>query len=68
MQSFTWLSDHVGWGIAGLLFLDRFLNNLLVRVPSLRSNTWFECIANTVDALVSTIKGKDTTQDTQRGN
>jgi hypothetical protein len=42
--------------LLALMFAKDFLNNLLARVPSLKSNTIFECIYNSLDALVATVK------------
>ena len=53
--------EELGWLVACLLFLNNFLNNLLVKIPNLKGNTTFECLANTIDALVSTLKGVKST-------
>jgi hypothetical protein len=51
-----WLSDPWHCFLA-VMFVREFMNNLLKNTPSLKSNSVFECIYNTLDAFVSTVKG-----------
>ena len=52
-----WLVSNWKEIVIGLLFADKFINNLAARMPSLKGCTWFECLANGLNALVATIKG-----------
>lgn len=53
--NWQWLND---WSHALLvaLFVREFLNNLLTRTPSLKSNTIFECFYNTLDSAITTVQ------------
>ena len=53
-----WIMDNWQTGLLIILFIREFLNNLLIKVPSLKSNTIFECVYNTLDAFVATIKNR----------
>jgi hypothetical protein len=46
----------VGTWLIILLAADKFLGNLMEKVPALKSNTPFQALANTVDAAVTTVK------------
>lgn len=52
-----WLNDwsHV---LLMAMVVREFMNNLLARTPSLKSNTIFECVYNTLDSAIVTVKGK----------
>jgi len=54
------LSPQVlGW-IAALGLLHNFMNNLAANIPALKGNTWFQCLAGGINALVETAQGTKT--------
>jgi hypothetical protein len=54
------IDAHILGYIAALVVLHNFLNNLAANIPALKGNTWFQCLAGGINAIIETSQGKKT--------
>ena len=60
-QIAVYVNAHTLEWVAGLVFVHNFLNNLAANIPALKGNTWFQCLAGGINAMVETAQGTKTT-------